>query len=201
MSAEDQHLRDAMIVSGAPRSVMWGLESASFALLSRHMGIAPGFLGESQQARIGVNALFDGDAADLEHDLERLAPYPAVKVKVGRQSLDTDRTVLSRLVDALPDTRLRVDANRLLDVAQTVELLASVPAERIEYVEDPVADLDDLVRFHDETGFEKMRGGAVGMSELAMLPAPAAVGNAVFNATGWRPTEIPLSPHRVLANV
>ncbi len=64
-----------------------------------------------------------------------------------------------------------------------------------------IGDVPEIEIFYDQTGFEKMRGGAAGMSELATLPAPAAIGNAVFNATGWRPAEIPLRPHRVLANV
>lgn len=64
-----------------------------------------------------------------------------------------------------------------------------------------IGDVPEIEVHYDETGFEKMRGGAVGLSELASLPVPAAVGNAVFHATGWRPTELPLRPHRVLKNV
>ena len=64
-----------------------------------------------------------------------------------------------------------------------------------------IGDIPEIEIHYDETGFEKMRGGAVGLSELATLPVPAALGNAVFNATGWRPTEAPLRPHRVLENL
>ncbi len=61
--------------------------------------------------------------------------------------------------------------------------------------------MPEIEIFYDQTGFAEMRGGAAGLSELATLPVPAAIGNAVFNATGWRPPEIPLRPHRVLKNV
>ncbi len=64
-----------------------------------------------------------------------------------------------------------------------------------------IGDVPEIEIFYDQTRFEKMRGGAAGLSELAMLPIAAAVGNAVFNATGWRPTEIPLRPHRVLSHL
>jgi xanthine dehydrogenase YagR molybdenum-binding subunit len=64
-----------------------------------------------------------------------------------------------------------------------------------------IGDIPEIEIFYDESGFEKMRGGAVGLSEVSTLPTPAALGNAVFNATGWRPTELPLRPHRVLENV
>lgn len=56
------------------------------------------------------------------------------------------------------------------------------------------------VHYHED-GFEMMRGGACGLSEIATLPLLPALGNAVFNATGWRPTELPLSPHRVIEHV
>ena len=46
-----------------------------------------------------------------------------------------------------------------------------------------------------------MKGGACGLSELAVLPTVAALGNAVFNATGWRPHDIPLRPQRVQEHV
>ncbi len=45
-----------------------------------------------------------------------------------------------------------------------------------------------------ENDFNGMRGGACGMSELATLAPPAALGNAVFNATGWRPRDVPMRP-------
>lgn len=40
--------------------------------------------------------------------------------------------------------------------------------------------------------------GAKGVGEISMTPAPAAVANAVADATGVRLTELPLSPDRVL---
>jgi len=46
--------------------------------------------------------------------------------------------------------------------------------------------------------FENIAGGAVGLGELATIAVAASVGNAVFDATGWRPTDLPLRPERVL---
>lgn len=64
-----------------------------------------------------------------------------------------------------------------------------------------IGDIPEIdVHFHEE-GFEMMRGGACGLSEIATLPMPPALGNAVFNATGWRPTELPLTPRRLVGNV
>lgn len=64
-----------------------------------------------------------------------------------------------------------------------------------------IGDIPPIEVFFDEGGFEKMRGGACGLSELATLPTEAALGNAVFHATGWRPTDIPLRPQNVQEHV
>ncbi len=39
--------------------------------------------------------------------------------------------------------------------------------------------------------------GAKGLGEPPMIPVPAAVGNALADATGSRLTELPLTPERV----
>lgn len=64
-----------------------------------------------------------------------------------------------------------------------------------------LGDTPDIEIHYHEQGFEMMRGGACGLSEIATLPVPPALGNAVFNATGWRPTDLPLRPHRLIDHV
>lgn len=59
--------------------------------------------------------------------------------------------------------------------------------------ETPEIQIDFL-----EKGFEHVAGQGVGLAELCTLPVTAAVANAVFHATGWRPLETPLVPARVL---
>ena len=64
-----------------------------------------------------------------------------------------------------------------------------------------IGDIPDIEVHFDESGFENVKGEACGLSELAKLAVAPAIGNAVFHATGWRPTEIPLRPDRVLAGL
>jgi xanthine dehydrogenase YagR molybdenum-binding subunit len=45
--------------------------------------------------------------------------------------------------------------------------------------------------------FDSIAGGGVGLGELSTLAVAASVGNAVFDATGWRPTDLPLRIERV----
>lgn len=53
------------------------------------------------------------------------------------------------------------------------------------------------IHFHEE-GWEHVPGGGVGLGEVATVSPAASVGNAIFNATGWRPPTLPIRPDRVL---
>jgi len=41
--------------------------------------------------------------------------------------------------------------------------------------------------------------GYLGAGEAALVPVPAAIGNAIFDATGARLRDVPMTPQRVLA--
>ncbi len=62
-----------------------------------------------------------------------------------------------------------------------------------------IADTPPIDIHFDEGGFDHVLGGSVGIGEVATVPTAAALANAVRNAIGIRPTEIPLRPDRMLA--
>lgn len=64
-----------------------------------------------------------------------------------------------------------------------------------------IADVPEVTLHFDEAGFEHVKGGAAGLSELSTIPLAAVIGNAVYNATGWRPTALPITPERLLAGL
>jgi xanthine dehydrogenase YagR molybdenum-binding subunit len=61
-----------------------------------------------------------------------------------------------------------------------------------------IGDTPQIKIHFDEEGFEHVGGGAVGLGELSTLAVAASIGNAVHNATGWRPYELPIRPDRLL---
>lgn len=64
-----------------------------------------------------------------------------------------------------------------------------------------LADIGEIEVEFLPGGYENVRGGGVGIGELCTLPTAATIANAVHDATGWRPTKIPLRPDRVLEGV
>lgn len=56
------------------------------------------------------------------------------------------------------------------------------------------------VYFHEE-GFEHVAGGGIGLGEVSVVGVAAALGNAVYDATGWRPHDLPLRPDRLIGGL
>ncbi len=61
-----------------------------------------------------------------------------------------------------------------------------------------IADIPPIDLHFDEGGFDHVRGGSVGIGEAATVPTSAAIANAIHNAIGVRPHEIPIRPDRLL---
>ena len=67
-----------------------------------------------------------------------------------------------------------------------------------DYRTPGIADAPPVEVFFEETGFGHVPGGSVGIGEVAAVPTPAAIANAIRNAIGVRPQEIPIRPDRLL---
>jgi len=64
-----------------------------------------------------------------------------------------------------------------------------------------IGDVPEIDIHFMEDGFEHVPGGGVGLGELSTIAVAASVGNAVYNATGWRPRELPIRPDRLVAGL
>jgi xanthine dehydrogenase YagR molybdenum-binding subunit len=61
-----------------------------------------------------------------------------------------------------------------------------------------IADTPNIDVHFDEAGFDHVMGGSVGIGEVATVPTSPALANALANAIGVRPYEIPIRPDRLL---
>lgn len=68
--------------------------------------------------------------------------FACAKLKVGVRRPREDIRRIRAVHEAVPEMRLRLDANGAWRVDQALEVLAGLPAEGVELVEQPVADAD-----------------------------------------------------------
>ena len=83
---------------------------------------------------------------------------------------------------------------KVLDVAHGQPLTTNLQDYRIP----AIGDIPEMTVGFQESEFEHVKGGGIGLSELCTIPVAAAVANAVFNATGVRCVESPIKPERLL---
>jgi xanthine dehydrogenase YagR molybdenum-binding subunit len=85
---------------------------------------------------------------------------------------------------------------RVIDRQTGLQLTANQEGYKVPLVSDtpPIE-----VVFVDEADPDANSVGAKGLGEPPIVPAPAAIANAVSDALGVRVTELPLTPDQVLA--
>jgi xanthine dehydrogenase YagR molybdenum-binding subunit len=62
-----------------------------------------------------------------------------------------------------------------------------------------IADTPNIDVHFDESGFDHVLGGSVGIGEVATVPTSPAIANAVRNAIGVRAYELPIRPARLVS--
>ncbi len=128
---------------------------------------------------IPVNAIVPAVDPATAHRLAAGSGCTTVKVKVGDPG---DEARVEAVRDALgPHGRIRVDANAAWDVGTAEKRIRALARFDLEYVEQPVADLDDMARLRrridvrlaiDESlrlAEEPQRIAARGIADLAVL--------------------------------
>ncbi|GLX93960.1 molybdopterin-dependent oxidoreductase [Herbidospora sp. NBRC 101105] len=83
---------------------------------------------------------------------------------------------------------------RITDPRTGVVLSANLEDYRLPGVNDTP---EMTIHFHED-GWDHVPGGGVGLGEVCTVSVAASVGNAVFNATGFRPLDLPIRPDRLL---
>ena len=99
---------------------------------------------------IEVNAVLtcrETDAAIRQLEAFIEAGYRSCKIKVGVEDASTERALVAALLRRVGgDFLFRLDANRAWSSDTAFEYLGELDLSRVEYVEEPLADPDDLTR-------------------------------------------------------
>ncbi len=107
----------------------------------------------AKQVPVNGLAVASGKKLEQECELLRDAGFKAIKIKVGRLSVqdDIERVKLARKILA-DDISLRLDANRSWDWKEALQFAKAIKDCRIEYCEEPLRDFQRMEELHEQTG-------------------------------------------------
>ena len=157
----DALLRDASALDERP-ALRFGLECGVLDALCRAAGVPLAHAlaqprGVEPTESVAVQCTLgdcDADAAIAALKRARQAGLTHAKLKVGARHGSEDLERIGAIAAACPEMTFRLDANGAWRVDEALDLLAALPAGRVEWVEQPVADgeLDRLLERYDGLG-------------------------------------------------
>lgn len=140
----------------------FGIETALLDALTRLAGLSLGqaladFRNTRRAASVAVQCTIGAEpAARCIPALQaaQAAGHTHAKLKVGVTDPESDLARIRSIMAACPDLTLRLDANGAWSIDQARCMLDSLPSDRIEMIEQPVADdrLSRLLARHDGRG-------------------------------------------------
>lgn len=150
LEAACRALRRRTLVERLPPAAAFAVDTVHCDLAAQAAGIPRRHvLNLAAPSRVRVNALVDLAGEDtLVARLESLAREGrgCVKLKLGRADFAADLRLAQAVRARLPAAQLRGDANGAWTEGQALERLAALAPYGFEYIEEPVAGHDALVR-------------------------------------------------------
>lgn len=187
---EDGSLRQ--VVKAVYPSVRFGMGLACADLWAKHhQKRLPEALQPTPHSTVALNSLLvdRGGAVDAQVARLRAGEYRALKLKVGRRSVEDD-VARTRQIAALlgSEMGLRLDANRAWTLEQALTFADGVRDCQIAYIEEPLADPSNLPTFVAQSNMPvALDESLVGMSpsELRAHDYAVAVILKPTLASGW----------------
>ena len=143
-------LNDRVGTFNLSSSVRFGLEAAFLNLIAAAFNRPlRKIMSDNATNSLPVNGLLIGDLDEIRDRIVTMVKtgYRTLKLKVGRQSLDDDIRLVHEVRKLSGDRiRLRLDANRAWDIEQAREFFNRIGGGGIEYIEEPVKNLELLLR-------------------------------------------------------
>lgn len=129
------------LLSGCSSSARFAVESALTCAAAAEAGVSPGqFLLGREADRCMVNALVASAPEEWAERARALAAsgFSVIKLKVGRFPMALEVACFRAAVEAAPDVRWRLDANRAWSALIARGFAQEVGGLPIDYVEEPV---------------------------------------------------------------
>lgn len=109
----------------------------------------------TEQGNFKTAPLCYGDPDELYDELDQLPGEKIAKIKVGLYEANRDGLIADMFLEAVPDLKLRLDANRSWTPAKAAMFAKYVKPEhrnRIQFIEEPCKTPADSLQFAADTG-------------------------------------------------
>jgi len=126
-------------------SVTFAIEQAILSLLIIRNEFV---ITDDSSSKILINGVVG--IYNLEETIQRIDKlisegYKTIKLKVGRDDISADINIINKVADLLSNKiKLRLDANGKWNLNNAIKLLEKIINCNIEFIEQPVGNLDDL---------------------------------------------------------
>jgi len=134
-------------------SVNFGMEMAILSIFYARKDL--NFFKDKNISKIPVNKLIIWDEIISKEYINKIinSGYRSVKIKIGYKSVEKDIHRILRLKSFLPDNiSIRLDANASWNLDEALLFFSKIGNDRIEYIEDPIKNVDDYKTFYHKTG-------------------------------------------------
>ena len=137
-------------------STRFALEQAAWMLAAEQRDEpVPRLMAENPHETLPLSRLLTGEPDDILDRLKDVKEegFRAVKIKVGRRSLDDEIELVEKLGDRLgPGVALRLDANRAWTPDEARRFADGIAEVEIDYLEEPLETPDALPALAEDTG-------------------------------------------------
>jgi O-succinylbenzoate synthase len=137
-------------------SVRFGFETAVLSLSANRSNVSlSNLINEKSLTAIRVNGLLSGDKGEVDARIQSLLKdgYSGFKLKVGGLSVDDAVSLTTDVLTGIGDTAaLRLDGNRSWGIGEALEFMTRTDDLKIEYIEEPVRNLNQLRKLLSEKG-------------------------------------------------
>jgi len=147
----------AGLLSAMQPATIFGVECALLGLKSaiQRPDILSGAAILEMTTPFSVNSLITGNNVDelVESAQQRQSVgFHTLKLKVGVLPAETEIRAIRLIRMALPDVKIRLDANCAWTAQQAIDFCNQIETADIEYIEDPVHswDIEALARFREQ---------------------------------------------------
>lgn len=169
----------ALDAAGLPSSARFALDLALADLVRQRLGrTLPQVLHPDPVVTLPLNALLmgTGEAAVAQACERRAEGYAALKLKVGRATVEEDVAAVQSVRAAVGErVELRLDANRAWSVEEATQFACGVAEAEIAYVEEPLREPAGLAELWLDTSLPVALDESVQASEAEVRGWAAAV--------------------------